>query len=285
MIFSYSTNAFTRFSLTDAIEKIAGMGFSGLEIMCDCPHLFPDDYTDTEIDALSKQIKKHRLAITNLNCFTLFAVEDTYLPSWIELDEKRRKIRIDHTLKCIRTANRIGCKNISIPPGGPLNHMTRQEAGALFYSGLEKVVPLAESLKVKLLIEPEPDLFIENSREFRAFITDIRSDFVGLNFDIGHFFCVGEDPSKAFESLFQWIGHVHLEDIGPDHVHHHLIAGEGAIDFDAVFNAMKHLKYAGDICLELYPYTDRPTEAGIKSMAHLKPILDKYWATDMKGYS
>ena len=32
-----------------------------------------------------KTLKKNDMKITNLNSFTLFAVGDTYLPSWIEI--------------------------------------------------------------------------------------------------------------------------------------------------------------------------------------------------------
>ena len=83
----------------------------------------------------------------------------------------------------------------------------------MFHRGLERVVPLAEDLEVKILIEPEPELLMENTVEFKSFIKDVKSAAVGLNFDIGHFFCAGEDPAAAFEELFEWVGHVHLEDI------------------------------------------------------------------------
>ena len=78
------------------------------------------------------------------------------------------------------------------------------------------MIPLAEELGVKILVEPEPDLLMENTAQFKSFVADIRSPAVGFNFDIGHFFCAGEDPAAAFEDLFEWIGHVHIEDIATD---------------------------------------------------------------------
>jgi sugar phosphate isomerase/epimerase len=102
------------------------------------------------------------------------------------------------------------------------------------------------------------------------------SDNLGINFDIGHFFCAGENPAKAFEKLFPWIGHVHIEDIAADRTHNHLIPGLGAIYFEAVFAVMKQLHYDGDISLELYPYTDTPSEAGRQGRVHLLPMLEYY---------
>ncbi len=274
MVLGYSSNAFVKFSLTDAIEKIARLGFGGIEIMCDRPHLYPPDVEPGQLKALRSALDTHRLKITNLNCFTLFAVGDTYLPSWIEPGKERREIRVHHTEQCLRIADQLGASRISIPPGGPLDGMARKQALNLFHEGLERVIPLAEELKIKLLIEPEPDLLIERKAEFKSFMEDVKSEAVGLNFDIGHFFCVGEDPGEAFEELYPWVGHVHIEDIAADRTHKHLIPGKGAISFQAVFEVMKRLGYAGDICLELYPYVEAPEVAGRESLDHLRPLFE-----------
>jgi len=273
MAFGYSTNAFVKFSLLEAVEKIARLGFLGVEIMCDRPHLYPDDFGPEELDRLRRLIQARGLEVTNLNSFTLFAVGDTYLPSWIEPEQERREIRIRHTLACLRLAQFLGCGTISVPPGGPLGGMSEQTALQRFYQGLERVAPVAEALGVKLLVEPEPGLLMENTGQFRAFIREVRSPAVGLNFDVGHFFCAGEDPSAAFEELFQWVGHVHLEDIAPSRVHNHLIPGHGAIRLLHVLRTMVRLDYRGHISLELYPYVDMPEAAGRESLEYLRPVF------------
>lgn len=274
MVFGYSTNAFVKFSLLESLERIARLGFKGVEIMGDRPHLYPPDFGPDKIEELKAALVKHQLKVTNINSFTLFAVGDTYLPSFIEPDKARRDIRVRHTKESLKVARDLGCRNISIPPGGPLEGMEWPAGAALFRDGLEQVIPDAESLGVKLLIEPEPELFIENSAEFLRFIKDFQSPALGLNFDIGHFFCVGEDPRAALEDLFEWIGHMHLEDIAATRVHNHLIPGLGVIDYPAIFRAIKALGYKGDISLELYPYVDTPEEAGRESLEYLHPIFE-----------
>ncbi len=273
MIFAYSTNAFVKFSLFESLEKIAGLGFRGVEIMGDRPHLYPPDFTAKDLARVKETLKKHDLKVTNINSFTLFAIGDTYLPSWIEPEKERRDLRIRHTNDCLKVADALGCKNISVPPGGLLNNMSRKEAMVLFHQGMEQVIPLAEQLGVKILVEPEPDMFIENTAEFKSFIRDVRSPAVGLNFDIGHFFCAGEDPAAAFEELFEWVGHVHLEDIAATRVHNHLIAGHGVIQFLDIFKTMTRLNYQSNISLELYPYVDTPESAGRESLHCLLPIF------------
>lgn len=273
MILGYSTNAFTRYGLTQSIEKIADLGFFGVEIMCDRPHLYPPDYDEAGLAEIRALIDDHNLHVTNLNSFTLFAVGDTYLPSWIEPDSRRRQVRIDHTRQCLRMASYLGAKNISVPPGGPLNGASRAESMMLFHRGIEAVIPLAEELGVRVLVEPEPGLMIERTSEFLDFIRRVHSPTVGINFDIGHFFCAGENPAAAFETLFEWVGHVHIEDIGRSRIHQHLVAGDGAVDFAGVLGAMKRLGYRGDISLELYPYVNAPEIAGRKSLEYLRPLF------------
>lgn len=273
MIFGYSTNAFVKFPLSKSLEKIADLGFEGVEIMGDRPHLYPPDFGAREIAELQAILRRRGLRVTNINSFTLFAVGDTYLPSWIEPEAERRQIRIRHTRDSLRMAAALGCRNISVPPGGPLGDLSRKAALARFHAGLEQVIPLAEELDVRVLVEPEPGLMLENTAEFREFIRDVRSPLVGINFDIGHFFCAGEDPRAAFEELFQWVGHMHIEDIAPDRRHQHLIAGQGAIAFRSVFEAMARLGYAHDISLELYPYVDMPEQAGRESRDFLLPLF------------
>lgn len=273
MTFGYSTNAFVKFSVFEAVEKIARLGFRGVEIMCDRPHLYPYDFGPEDLARLQRLIQEQGLGVTNLNSFTLFAVGDTYLPSWIEPERERREIRIRHTLDCLRLARLLGCGNISVPPGGPLGGVSKQDAFRRFYEGLERVVPSAEELGVKVLVEPEPGLLMENTAQFRSFIRGVRSAAVGLNYDMGHFFCAGENPRAAFEELFEWVGHVHLEDIAASRVHNHLIPGRGAIDFLEVLRTMVRLGYRGDISLELYPYVDMPEEAGRESLEYLCPIF------------
>ena len=276
MVFGYSTNAYVKVTVQDALARIADLGFKGVEIMCDRPHLYPPDFDESAIKALKVILDEKGLLITNLNSFTLFAVGDTYLPSWIEPDQARRDIRVRHTLECLKVAKSLGAGNISIPPGGPLEPgMTRAQAFKFFYEGLDQVMPLAEELGIKVLVEPEPHLLMERTSEFKPFIRDISSPMIGLNFDIGHFFCAGEDPANAMEELFPWVGHIHVEDIAASREHNHLIAGQGAIDFDKVFGTMARLGYTGNISLELYPYVDIPDEAGRESRRHLLPVFQR----------
>ena len=92
---------------------------------------------------------------------------------------------------------------------------------------------------------------------------------LGLNFDVGHAYCVADDPAEWVPRLVGHTRHYHLEDIAATRVHHHLVPGDGAIDFAAVLRAIA--THTPDIWLtvELYPYRDRPDYAARAARAHL----------------
>ena len=62
---------------------------------------------------------------------------------------------------------------------------------------------------------------------------------VGLNFDIGHAYCVGEDPQDWVAKMQPHTRHYHFEDIAATRVHQHLVPGHGAIDFAATLAAIR----------------------------------------------
>lgn len=271
---AFSTNAFKRHPLEDSVREIAKVGYSGVEILCDVPHAYPPAFGDGQIRSLKDTISLCGLQISNLNAFTLYAIGDVYRPSWIEEGESARQTRVQHTIDCIRLAKKIGARCISTEPGGPAPAAdAKRSSEKVFLDGLARAARVAEEEGVQVLVEPEPGLLLENSAQFKRFIKDVGSDYVKLNFDIGHFYCVGEDPAKLVHELSDYIGHFHLADIAASRVHNHLIPGRGSIDFRPVFQAMDEIGYDGFVTVELYPYQDSPVQAAKEAYSYLCSIM------------
>jgi sugar phosphate isomerase/epimerase len=274
MEFAFSTNAFKKFSLKDTIYTLSEIGYEGVEILCDIPHAYPKTLTDIDINEIKLLLSNLGLRISNLNAFTLFAIGDTHHPSWIESDSDLRKMRIGHTLDCIKLAQKLGVSNISTEPGGPITKhgLSENELLKIFENGIHEILDAAEIANVTVLVEPEPRLLIENSQQFITFIKNFESKYIGLNFDVGHFFCVGEDPSRVIYRLSEYVRHVHLEDIAADRTHQHLMLGKGAIDINSVLKSLQDIGYEGFITIELYPYQGCPTYAAKHAMEFIKSL-------------
>ena len=275
MKFAFSTNAFVRSSAEEAIGAVARAGYGGVELMLDAPHLFPLDASREKVRSIRSALADAGLRFSNGNAFPMAAVGDTWNPSWIDPDPERRGLRIRHTAAALRVAGALGIPNISTEPGGPLPPgMSREEAMGLFLAGLERVLPVADETGVLLLVEPEPHLLIERTEEYLDFAGRTSHSHLGLNFDIGHFYCVGEDPAQAFRALRSHVRHVHLEDIAASREHRHLLPGEGAIDLPGVLRAMCDEGYDGWITAELYPYQDNPFDTACATRDYIRTHIE-----------
>jgi sugar phosphate isomerase/epimerase len=268
------------FSIEATIEKIASLGYSGIEILADVPHAWPAGLLPERKESIRRALDKHKLEISNVNAFMMNAVADPrqpyWYPGWTDPEPNYRAIRREHTKRALKLAAELGAPNLTTEPGGRLAEgVTWKQGAQTFYDELMPCVEVAEQVQVKLLIEPEPDLLIEKFGEYLEFMERIDSPWVGLNFDIGHAYCVGEDPQNWVERMAPHTVHYHLEDIADTRVHRHLIPGRGAIDFEATVKAIQATGYDGWLTVELYPYIESPDEAAREAHAYLSALLKK----------
>lgn len=274
---AFSTNAFKKNTLEEAIDAIADIGYRGVEIMADVPHAYPPHLDEVRLERLKQQISRRGLTVSNVNAFTLFALGDTYHPTWIDDDPAKREQRILHTLNCLDLTSAFNARTMSLQPGGPMigTTITRQQAGERFAEGIRRILPKAKQHGIILAIEPEPGLFIETAEEYIAFKREYFANepLVRMNCDIGHLYCVGEDPAGVIRQYPDEIAHVHLEDIGANRVHQHLTPGQGAVDFAAIFDALGSINYRGWVTVELYPYETTAGGVAQRAWDYLQPIL------------
>jgi sugar phosphate isomerase/epimerase len=278
MQLAFSSNAYLRFSIEETIARIAALGYRGIELLADVPHAWPAGLLDEQKQTIRDALAKHGLEISNINAFMMNAIADPrqpyWHPSWIDPDPHYRAIRREHTKRSLYLARDLGAPHVTTEPGGPLFlGQTWNSAADIFYQELMPCIEVAEELKMPLLIEPEPGLLIEHFAEYLSFIERIDSRIVGLNFDVGHAYCVGEDPQNWVAKMAVHTRHYHLEDIAATRVHQHLVPGRGAINFAATLAAIEKTGYDGWLTVELYPYLDDPDAAAREAKAYLDDAL------------
>ncbi len=285
MQLAFSSNAYLHHSIEETIRRIAGIGYKGIELLADVPHAWPAGLLPERVDAIRRALDDAGLTISNINAFMMNAIADPrqpyWHPGWIDPDPHYRAIRREHTKRALKLAQQLGAPHITTEPGGPLAPgQTRDEASRIFYEELMPCIEVAEACNVGLLIEPEPELLIERFDQYLEFVARLDSPRIGLNFDVGHAYCVGEDPQDWVARMAEHTVHYHLEDIAPTRVHQHLVPGRGAIDFAATLQAIRNTNYAGWLTVELYPYLDSPDAAASEAREFLIRALAKLGATE-----
>ncbi|MFV1964767.1 MAG: sugar phosphate isomerase/epimerase family protein [Pirellulaceae bacterium] len=265
------------FSIEETIRKVSELGYQGMEVLADVPHAWPAFLLEERKASIREHLARYRLTISNINAFMMNAVADPrqpyWHPGWTDPDPHYRAIRREHTKRALLLAQEIGARSISTEPGGLLTkEQTWDDAVRIFYDEIMPCIEVAEQANVLLLIEPEPELMIERFDQYLEFADRVDSPWLGLNFDIGHAFCVNEDPQDWVEKMAPHTKHYHFEDIAATRVHKHLIPGRGAIDFAATLTAIRKTAYDGWITVELYPYIDDPDGAAREAREYLLEI-------------
>ena len=275
MKLAFSTNAYTRHSLTDALRGISAAGFEGVEILADEPHAYPGKIDDAFTTSVRRMLDQTGLAVSNINCNCTFGYwkdappEPYFEPSLISPNPRHRADRAKLILKTLEFAKGVGASNVSITSGRCLGGMPPDKAARQFGESIRPILDRADVLGVNVGIECEPGLYLEYIAELREWIDRLNHPRLGANLDIGHSVVIGEEIPVVVEMLAGRIWNLHVEDL-PGRKHYHMIPGEGTgVDWAALRGALRDTHYDRFLTVELYTHTERPQEAAEKSFQFL----------------
>ncbi|MGB7161376.1 MAG: sugar phosphate isomerase/epimerase family protein [Tepidisphaeraceae bacterium] len=280
MELAFSTNAFTRFPILEAIRAIRSAGFAGVEILADVPHAYPDAIDAKLTDSIVKALGETGLAVSNVNCNCSFGYwkdappEPYFEPSLISPNPKHRADRTRLILRTLDFAKDIGAANISITSGRLLGGMPPEKAVGQFTESIKPILDLAAALNLRVGIECEPGLYLEYVAELREWIDRLGHPGFGANLDVGHSQVIGESIPDAVKLLAGRIWNLHVEDI-PGRKHYHTIPGGpgGTLDWQALRAALVEIGYDRFLTVELYTETADPHAAARKSYEFLSRVL------------
>lgn len=217
--------------------------------------------------------------------------EKPHRPGLSALVPEQRRLRREAALAAARIAIHLGSPNLTVTTG-PAERSGGEAvmpgsafakpwptfaAGALSPDFREQwqvvqnelgVLVASKPAGLHLLIEQEPEMAVHSAEQLAALARQFEGE-VFANYDVGHGAVIGEDIPAALTLLKPYLRNVHLEDIAGG-VHRHLLFGEGAIDFQAIFSTLRQHDYAGDLTPDLYPFSENPGEALVASAAFLR---------------
>jgi fructoselysine 3-epimerase len=279
MKLAFSTNAYTNFSLPDALQGIKRAGFAGVEILADVPHAYPMQIDGSLTRTVRDALDRLDLAVSNINCNCSFGYwkdappEAYFEPSIISPNPRHRGDRAAMILRTLQFAKDVGARNISITSGRMLGGMPPDKAAAQFAESIRPILDRAQALGIDLGVECEPGLFLEYVAELRDWIDRLNHPRFGANLDIGHSQVIGESIPQEVQMLRGRIWNLHVEDI-PGRKHYHMIPGEGTLDWASLKQSLESINYDRFLTVELYTHTANPQEAAEKSYRFLARLFN-----------
>lgn len=280
MKLGFCSNAFTRFPLEQAIDRVAAAGYAGIELLCDRPHFWPPEEPERRAAQLAAHLRSAGISASNVNANTAVGAygiaipENVFGPSLASADPATRQFRIGHVRAAIDLAAATGAPCVCITSGAPESDHPPEAGLEQLRRSLDELLPYAEQQGVKLGIETEPGLLLERSDELASFLDQVGHPLLGFNFDVGHAVVMGEDPAAVVAAHGSRMWHLHLEDIAGGK-HFHRVPGEGDVDFAAIARALRQVRFANFASVEVYAHKSDPDGAARRAFDKLAPLFDR----------
>ncbi|MDR0885329.1 MAG: myo-inosose-2 dehydratase [Clostridiales Family XIII bacterium] len=256
------------------ISEMALAGFKGSEVGSHYP---------SDPDELWKALQLRDLVICN-RWFSSFLITKPY-----EEVEKEFIAELDFLYKV--GSRVIGVSEQSYSTQGLdvaiLDDSTRykmnDEEWKLLTEGLDKLGQVAKDKGMKLTFHHHMGTVVQTPDEVERLLAETTPGLTYLLFDTGHYSFTGEDPLAAIQKHIGRVGHIHLKDVRPAIVEkvkaeglsflqgvrlgQFTVPGDGAIDYDPIFEVIAAADYEGWFVVEAEqdPAIANPFEYALKA--------------------
>ncbi len=260
------------------ISEMALAGFTG----CEVGNKYPRD----DIPALKKALKLRNMQICNA-WFSSFLTTKPY--------EEVEKDFTEH----IKFLKEMGAKVVGISEQGhsiqgtdkPIfeaKYVMNDEEWDKLCTGVNKLGRVAKDMGITLTFHHHMGTVVQTADEIDRLMENTDPEYFNLLFDSGHLAYCGEDYMYILKKYINRIKHVHLKDIRPEMVKkvkdEHLsflqgvrlgtftVPGDGAIDFQPIFDVLSENGYEGYVLVEAEqdPAIANPFEYALKARAYIK---------------
>ena len=272
----------------DTVVSAKKLGYDAIEVKAnwlDQPSLAE---IERDLPALRDALRKHKLGVTSV------AVYGGTIESPLE-------DAVAHWERAIKVSRELGCSVVSGLTGRK-NDLTVKENLPFFQEYFEPIARFAEEHNVRLALEPWPGRVLGHGpyrwtnlattpELWDMLFETVPSPALGLEYDPSHLAWQGIDHLQAIRDYGERIYHVHAKDIVIDaeklkHVGVHgrgwwrfVIPGLGQLDWPALFDALREVRYKGDVALEHedQQYMNEQWSEGLTiGLKTLRPLVEEY---------
>ncbi len=242
----------------DFIDWAAGKGLDGVELTVG--DVIPTDITEEECRKIARYADGKHIGLRSI------ATGLGWKYNLGTTDEGERREAIDFTKRYLQIGAWIGAEVALVVPGAtriiwdsarpvvPYKACWEQAT-----KSIKELIPVAERLRVVLAIENVWNRFLISPMEWKFFLEQFTSDYVGMYFDVANC-CLNCRPQDFPEIVGHYIKAVHLKNFeempecGGGTFPDDLL--KGVVDFKAVFAELQKVGYNGPSTAEVMPAGD-----------------------------
>lgn len=178
-------------------------------------------------------------------------------------DSAVREKALDIAKRGLALANELGIKVMHITGYDEIGSKCNEHTVELFKESIRAITELAEQGETVVAIETMDTEFMGSCRNIAALCREMNSKKFGIYADVGNLTALGYDMPDEILSCGEYIVGVHVKDTVPNVVRD-ILFGEGNVDFDAAFKALKGINYSGALIAEMWSYDKEEFHPNLK---------------------
>jgi myo-inositol catabolism protein IolH len=208
---------------------------------------------------------------------------------WSSPDEDERLAAVRYWKRAIQLTVELGVTVMNSEFNGRPEAAAASEAQ--FWRSMEELLPIFDREGIRLNLEAHPDDFVERNDAAVDLVRGIDSPDVGYLFCAPHTFHLGDDIGAMIEYAAPVLRQVHIADVfnhrassglryivnppgSAARVHQHLDIGQGEVDWDACFAALRRVRFDGILTSCVFAWEERAVESSRFMLERIRHYLD-----------
>ncbi|MDX6237010.1 MAG: L-ribulose-5-phosphate 3-epimerase [Kribbellaceae bacterium] len=273
MRFGYGTNGFANHRLPDALAVLADLGYDGVALTLDHHHLDPfgPDLRERTAD-VGRMLARHNFAVV-IETGARYLLDPFRKHEPTLLHSADAQWRISLLERAIQVAADLGAEAVSFWSGSLPADVSVELGWQRLVASCHQLVEYAADRGVRLGLEPEPGMLVDDLAGYLKLRAEVGSDTLGLTLDIGHLRCnEPQDPPECIAAAAPYLVNVQIDDMRRG-VHEHLEFGTGEVDFPPILQAMQDIRYDGLVAVELPRHSHAAPTVARESIDFLRKAL------------
>ncbi|QSR24935.1 xylose isomerase [Nocardioides aromaticivorans] len=275
----YGLNGFAGHRLADACAVVSSIGYEGVGLTLDQPHLDPFGDLPGQVAQARRCLEANGLASV-VETGSRYVLDPWHKHEPTLVSDEGRERRVELLRRAVRIAFELGSEAVSCWSGTAPAGTGPEALWQRVVDGLGPVLDDAADLGVSVCVEPEPGMFLATLDDVLALRERLgRPEHLRVTLDLGHLVCnEPRTPADTVRQAGALLGNVQVDDMVRD-VHEHLELGTGELDLDAVLGALLEIGYDGLACVELPRHSHAAPAVAASSMVALRASLARIGQT------
>lgn len=255
------------YPLEDTIERIAAIGYDGIEIGAAAPHAYPDYLTPDQRRGIRKALDDNGLALASM----LAAPGGGAGFNVASANPLERAAAVDMNKKVVELCAEWGGTILLYVAGWQSYGTNREDAWSYSRDSLFEVADFAAGHGITVCIEPTSadSNLVDSCDDVIALMREAKRPNVAAMFDTYHTLYRNEVPTDYVYRLGHDLKHVHLSGPGRE------APADGPVDFPALIEALRTIGFDGYLTPEI-GFDRRNVDPDLmarRAFEYLKPLV------------